>query len=40
MKLKKKKKNTDLDHSNKYITTQEFNKLMSRNFAAKLAQAN
>ena len=35
MKLKKKtKKNTDHDHSNKYITTKEFSKLMSQNFAA------
>ena len=38
--LKKLKKVTDLDHSNKYITTEEFNKLMSQNFAARLAQAN
>ena len=30
---------TDHDH-NKYITTQEFNKLTSKNFAARLAQAN
>ena len=30
---------TDHDH-NKYITTQEFNKLTSENFAARLAQAN
>ena len=38
MKLKK-KKITDHDHD-KYITTQEFNKLTSEHFAAKLAQAN
>ena len=30
---------TDHDH-NKYITTQEFNKLTSENFSASLAQAN
>ena len=29
----KKKKITDHDHSNKYITTQEFNKLTAENFA-------
>ena len=34
------KKITDQDHSNKYNTTQEFNKLTSENFAARLAQAN
>ena len=28
------------DHSNKYITTQEFDKLTSENFALRLAQAN
>ena len=28
------------DHSNKYITTPEFNKLTSENFAARLKQAN
>ena len=33
MKLKKKNP-TDHDHSNKYITTKEFSKLMSQNFAA------
>ena len=33
------KKITDHDHA-KYITTQEFNKLTSENFAARLAQAN
>ena len=38
--LKKLKKVTDLDYSNKYITTEEFNKLTSQNFAARLAQAN
>ena len=40
MKLEKKTKNTDHDHSNKYITTQEFNKITSQNFAARLPQAN
>ena len=30
---------TDHDHD-KYITTQEFNKLASENFTARLAQAN
>ena len=34
------KKNTNSDHINKYITTQEFNKLMSQHFSARLAQAN
>ena len=34
------KKITDHDHSNKYITTPEFNKLTSENFAARLKQAN
>ena len=34
------KKFTDHGHSNKYITTQEFNKLTSENFAARLAEAN
>ena len=33
------KKITDHDH-NKYITTQEFDKLPSENFAARLAQTN
>ena len=33
------KKITDHGHSNKYITTQEFNKLTSENFAARLKQA-
>ena len=37
---KKKKKNTDLDHINKYIITQEFNKLTAEDFASKLGQAN
>ena len=36
----KQKKSTDHGHSNKYITTQECNKLTSENFAARLAQAN
>ena len=31
---------TDHDHSIKYITTPEFNKLTSENFAARLKQAN
>ena len=34
-----KKKITDDDHD-KYITTQEFSKLMSETFAARLSQAN
>ena len=34
------KKNTDHDHSNKYITTQEFNKVTVENFVSRLAQAN
>ena len=34
------KKFTDHDHSNKCITTQEFNKLTSENFAPRLAQPN
>ena len=39
--LKKSKKKTYHDHSNKYITTQEFNsKLTSENFAARLPRAN
>ena len=37
MKLKKK---TAYDHSNNYITTQEFNKLTAQNSAAIFAQAN
>ena len=32
-------KMADHDHSNKYITTPEFNKLTSENFAARLKQA-
>ena len=31
---------SDHDNSNKYITTPEFNKLTSENFAARLKQAN
>ena len=31
---------TDHDHSIKYITTPEFNKLTAENFAARLKQAN
>ena len=34
------KKIADHDHSNKFITTQEFNKLTLDNFAARLAQTN
>ena len=34
------KKITDHDHINKHITTQEFNKLTSKNFAARLQQGN
>ena len=34
------KKLADHDHNNKYITTQEFNKLTAGNFAARLNQAN
>ena len=34
-----KKATTDHDHA-KYVTTQEFNKLTSESFAARLAQAN
>ena len=34
-----KKKITDYSHD-KYITTQEFNKLTAENFAARLSQAN
>ena len=33
-------KNIDHDHSNKYITTPEFNKLTAEKFAARLKQAN
>ena len=32
------KKSIDHDHSNKYITTQEFNKLTAENFAPRLVQ--
>ena len=39
-KLTKLKKITDHDHSNKDITTQEFNKLTSETISARLAQAN
>ena len=38
--MKAKKNMTDYDHSNKYITTQEFNKLTSENLASRIAQAN
>ena len=38
--MKLKKKITVHDHSNKYIPTQEFNKLASENFASRLAQVN
>ena len=31
---------TDYDHSNKYITTQEVNKLTAHELPARLAQAN
>ena len=37
--MKLKKKITDHNHD-KYITTPEFNKLTTENFAARLAQAN
>ena len=37
--MKIEKKITDHDH-NKYITTQEFNKLTSETFVARLSQAN
>ena len=40
IKIMKLKKTTDQDHSNKYITAKEFNKLKSENFASRLAQAN
>ena len=39
-KSSEKKINTDHHHSNKYITTQEFDKLTSKIFASRLAQAN
>ena len=32
------KKSIDHDHSNNYITTQEFNKLTAENFAPRLVQ--
>ena len=35
----KKKKKADHDHSNKYVTTQEFNKLTAKHFASRLAEA-
>ena len=34
------KKVTDHDHSNKYTTTQEFNKITAESFASRLAKAN
>ena len=34
------KKIVDHDHSNKYISTLEFNRLSSENFAARLKQGN
>ena len=40
MKLKKKKKKSNHDHSNKYITTQKFNKFTPEKFASRLVQAN
>ena len=33
-------KKNDHDHSNKYITTKEFNKVTSENFDARLKQTN
>ena len=33
-------KRTDHDHSSKYITTKEVNKLTSENFGARLAETN
>ena len=38
--MKLKTKITDHDHSNKYITTPEFDKLTADYFAARLKQAN
>ena len=38
--MKLKKIITDHDQRNKYLTTQEFNKLTALNFAARSAQAN
>ena len=35
--MKSNKKKSDHDHRNKYITTQKFNKLTPKNFAARLA---
>ena len=41
VKLKKKQKKKTFDHNqNKYITTQEFNKLTSENVSARLKQVN
>ena len=37
-KLRKLKTNTDHDRGNKYITTQEVNKLTAENLAVRLAQ--
>ena len=34
------RKIVDHDHNSKYITTQEFHKLIAENFAARLKQAN
>ena len=34
------KKILDHDHNNKYITSQEFNRLTAENFAARLKKAN
>ena len=39
-KLVKLKKKNDHDHSNKYITTKEFNKVTSENFDARLKQTH
>ena len=39
-KLIKLKNITDHDHSNKFITTQEFDMLTTESFVSKLAQAN
>ena len=39
-KLVKSKKNLDHDHGNKYITTQEINRLTAENLAARLKQEN
>ena len=36
----KKKEITDHDHSSKFTTTEEFNKLTAENFASRLGQAN